>query len=78
MAEIHVQTKKHSAPGSMWIWIVVVLIIAAAVIYYLVSRNKNAGTAAPPANTTSFLYHSYKAVACMDKLQAKNTTSYGG
>ena len=55
MAEIHVQTKKHSAAGSMWIWIVVVLLIAAAVVYYFVNRNKNGGATAPPANTTSFL-----------------------
>jgi flagellar basal body-associated protein FliL len=55
MAEIHVQTKKRSSPGSMWIWIVLVLVIAAAVIYYFTTRNKTAGTAAPPANTTSLL-----------------------
>ena len=55
MGEIHVQTKKHSAVSSMWIWIVLALIIAAAVIYYLVTRNKAAGNAGP-ANTTGSLY----------------------
>ena len=76
MAEIHVQTKKHSAAGSMWIWIVVVLIIAAALIYYLANRNKNAGTAAPPANTTSFLHRSCKDFVWTNKLERNNTAAY--
>ena len=50
MAEIHVQSKKHS-PNTSWIWIVVVLLIAAAVVYYLMTRNKQqeAAPTTPPA-----------------------------
>jgi flagellar basal body-associated protein FliL len=58
MAELHVQTKKHNTAGSMWLWIVLVLIIAGVVIYYLTTRNKNAGTATPPANTTGHVHQS--------------------
>ena len=50
MAEIHVESKKHSSNTS-WIWIVAVLLIAAAVIYYLMTRDKQqeATPATPPA-----------------------------
>ena len=48
MAEIHVQTKKHNASNTMWIWIVLALVIVGAVIYYLTTRNKNANNTTPP------------------------------
>ena len=51
MAELHVQTKKHNTPGSMWLWIVLALVIIGALVWYLASRNKN--TNPTPANTTS-------------------------
>ncbi|RYZ30977.1 MAG: hypothetical protein EOO10_00870 [Chitinophagaceae bacterium] len=39
MAEIHVQTKKHS--NSAWVWIVLALLIIGAVVYYMMTRNNN-------------------------------------
>ena len=56
MAEIHVQTKKHSS-NSAWLWIVLVLLIIGAVVYYLMTRNNNpqTGPAAQP-NAASQLY----------------------
>jgi hypothetical protein len=38
MAEIHVQTKKHSSP--VWVWILLALIIVGALVYFL-ARNQN-------------------------------------
>lgn len=74
MAELHVQTKKHSTANSMWIWIVVVLIIAAAVIYYLTARNKNANTATP-SNTTGFIYTPVQSLATTNALQLTNAAA---
>jgi len=51
MAEINVQTKKHS---SLWLWILVVL-IAAAIIYFLTRNNNRNTNAAVDQNTTSFI-----------------------
>lgn len=40
MAEIHVQTKKHSS-NAAWLWIVLALLIIGAVVYYMMTRNNN-------------------------------------
>jgi hypothetical protein len=42
MAEIHVQTKKHS--NLTWLWIVLALLIIGALVYYLMTRNNQQQT----------------------------------
>lgn len=44
MAEIHVQTKKHTT-NSSWLWIVLALLLIGALVYYLMARNTETQTA---------------------------------
>lgn len=54
MAEINVQTKKHSS-SPVWLWVLLILIVA-AVVYFLI-RDKNKNTHTPVNNTTtSWIY----------------------
>lgn len=76
MAELHVQTKKQNASGSLWIWIVLGLIVVGAAVYYFVHRNKSAGRSAPPAHTTGFRYSTANPFSLEAILQREDVIRY--
>jgi hypothetical protein len=53
MAEIHVESRKHTS--SAWIWILVSLIIIAAVAYFL-TRNNRTGENQINGNPVSYMH----------------------
>jgi hypothetical protein len=53
MAEIHVESRKHTS--SAWIWILVSLIIIAAVAYFL-TRNNRTDERNVNGNATSYIH----------------------
>jgi hypothetical protein len=53
MAEIHVESRKHTS--SAWIWILVSLIIIAAVAYFL-TRNNRTGENHINGNPVSYMH----------------------
>ena len=53
MAEIHVQTKKHTSTPT-WVWIVIALLIVVTVTWFVVKNKETAPVQTPsPANPTS-------------------------
>ena len=54
MAEIHVQTKRHSTTSPMWIWIIVALLIVAVVAWFVLKNRETTPPQTPtPANPAS-------------------------
>ena len=59
MAEIHVESRKHTS--SAWIWILVSLIIIAAVAYFLTRNNRNPVSYMHEHPATQGIYYSVQA-----------------
>lgn len=53
MAELHVETKKHSAGSASWLWILLALIVIAVVVYFFINCNSKAATDNTPAAPAS-------------------------